>query len=92
MNTLLQSIYKCVQDRKGVPNKPAVLPISSLAEMDDFENMEENRFIDVVSEKKLFQFFLVILVSPRVRTHPLIYPSPFLCPHLFIYPTLYYIY
>lgn len=52
MNVLLQNIHKCVQDQRGVPRKPAVFPISSLAEMDDFENMDENRYNDVVSKKR----------------------------------------
>lgn len=51
MNTLLQSILKCVQDHRGVPRKPKVLPVSSVEEMDAFENMDENRYSDVVSEK-----------------------------------------
>ncbi|XP_011696639.1 PREDICTED: uncharacterized protein LOC105455208 [Wasmannia auropunctata] len=48
-NTVIQSILKCVQDHRGVPRKPAVLPVSSLAEMDDFENIDKNRFTEVVS-------------------------------------------
>ncbi|XP_036141759.1 uncharacterized protein LOC118645218 [Monomorium pharaonis] len=49
-NTLLQNILKCVQpNNHGVPRKPAVRPISSLAEMDDFENMNEDEYNDVVN-------------------------------------------
>lgn len=53
MNTLLEKVLKCVKDHRSVPRKPAVLPISSLAEMDDFENIDEDRYTDVVSEKSL---------------------------------------
>ncbi|XP_011859031.1 PREDICTED: uncharacterized protein LOC105556544, partial [Vollenhovia emeryi] len=49
INTLLQSILKCVQDNRGVQRKPAILPISSLAEMDDFENIDDNGFTEVVN-------------------------------------------
>jgi len=50
-NTLLKSILKCVQDYRGVPQKPAVLPLSSVEEMDEFENADEDCYTDVVSEK-----------------------------------------
>jgi len=50
-NTLLKSILKCVQDYRGVPRKPAVLPLSSVEEMDELENADENCYTDVVSEK-----------------------------------------
>ncbi|XP_036138684.1 uncharacterized protein LOC118644367 [Monomorium pharaonis] len=44
-NTLLQNILKCVQpNNQGVPRKPAVLPISSIA-----ENMNEDDYNDVVN-------------------------------------------
>lgn len=49
---LLQNILKCIRDQRGVPRKLAVFPISSLAEMDDFENIDENRYNDVVSKKR----------------------------------------
>lgn len=50
MNTLLQSILKCVQDHRGVPRKPKI-PVSSVEEIDTFENIDENRYSDVISEK-----------------------------------------
>jgi len=50
-NTLLKSILKCVQDYRGVPRKPAVFPLSSVEEMDEFENADEDCYTDVVSEK-----------------------------------------
>lgn len=51
MNTLVENVLKCVKDRRNVPRKSAVLPISSLAEMNDFGNIDENRYTDVVSEE-----------------------------------------
>jgi len=50
-NTLLKSILKCIQDYRGVPRKPAVLSISSVEEMDEFENADEDCYTDIVSEK-----------------------------------------
>ncbi|XP_050452163.1 uncharacterized protein LOC126851866 [Cataglyphis hispanica] len=41
MNTLLEKVLKCVKNHRSVPRKPAVLPISSLRDMDDFENIDE---------------------------------------------------
>jgi len=52
MNTLLSNILKCVQDRRSTPRKPAILPISSLAQMDDFENTDESCYTDVVSKEE----------------------------------------
>lgn len=52
MNTLLEKVLKSVKDHRSVPRKPAILPISSLTEMDDFENIDEDRYTDVVSEKE----------------------------------------
>ncbi|GAB1867687.1 DUF4806 domain-containing protein [Camponotus japonicus] len=49
MNTVLEKVLKSIQDHRGMPRKPAVLPISSLAEMDNFENIEENSYTDVVN-------------------------------------------
>jgi len=57
MNSLLQNILKHVQDSGGVPCKPAVLPISSLTEMDDFENGDNNCYTNVVSEKESIIIF-----------------------------------
>ncbi|XP_025154662.1 uncharacterized protein LOC112588563 [Harpegnathos saltator] len=46
---LLQKILKCVQDRHSAPQKPAVLPISTLQQMDEFENLTEEDYSDVVN-------------------------------------------
>jgi len=68
-NTLLKSILKCVQNYRGVPRKPAVLPVSSVEQMDEFENADEDCYTDVVSEKnnKIESFFL----SPPPFSHSL---------------------
>ncbi|XP_029680027.1 uncharacterized protein LOC115245722 isoform X2 [Formica exsecta] len=49
MNGLLQKILKCVQDRHSTPQKPAELPISSLQQMDAFENIDDNGYSNVVN-------------------------------------------
>ncbi|XP_036141163.1 uncharacterized protein LOC118645025 isoform X2 [Monomorium pharaonis] len=68
-NTLLQNILKCVQpNNHGVPRKPAVRPISSLAEMDDFENMNEDEYNDVI---QCLSVSVHILNAPSVGS---IYP------------------
>lgn len=48
MNTLLQSILKCVQIRNRPSRKPTIFPITSLEEMDNFENIDEDAYSDVV--------------------------------------------
>ncbi|XP_029675169.1 uncharacterized protein LOC115242776 [Formica exsecta] len=53
MNGLLQKILKCIQDRHFVSQKPAELPISSIQQMDAFENIDDNDYSDVV---KYFQY------------------------------------
>lgn len=52
MNTLLENILKCVRNRRDQPGKPACIPISSVEEMDAFENIDQNDYSDVVSEKE----------------------------------------
>lgn len=52
MNTLLDDILKCVRNRRDQPRKPACIPISSVEEMDAFENINQNDYSDVVSEKE----------------------------------------
>nr|XP_012214534.1 PREDICTED: uncharacterized protein LOC105667362 [Linepithema humile] len=52
MNGLLHNLLKCVQsnnDRDRVPRKPACLPISSVIEMDAFEDIDDNDFREVVN-------------------------------------------
>lgn len=60
MNAVIEKVVKCVKDHRGVPRKAAVLPISSLTAMDDFETIDENGYSDVVSKKKK-QYFLFTL-------------------------------
>lgn len=52
MNGILENILQYVQNRQRIPRKPNILPISSLAEMDTFENIDDNIYSDVVSKKK----------------------------------------
>jgi len=52
MNGVLDKILKYVQDRQTCMQKPASLPITSLAQMDAFENMSEDEYSDIVSKKK----------------------------------------
>ncbi|XP_070169517.1 uncharacterized protein [Polyergus mexicanus] len=49
MNTLLEKLLKCVQHRHHPSHKPAILPISSLTEMDIFERIDEKGYSDVVN-------------------------------------------
>lgn len=54
MNGLLHNLLRCVQsnnDRNRVPRKPACLPISSVAEMDAFETINDNDYREVVSKQ-----------------------------------------
>ncbi|KMQ86821.1 hypothetical protein RF55_14099 [Lasius niger] len=69
MNTLVENVLKCVKDRRSVPRKPAVLPISSLAEMNDFENIDENCYTDVRPYAIIYTFpsRLVHNFKPRLR-------------------------
>jgi len=62
-NTLLEDVLKSIQDHRGVPQKPAVLPISSLAEMNDFENIDENRYTNIVSEKENRIMYIILYLS-----------------------------
>jgi len=71
-NTLLEDVLKSIQDHRGVPQKPAILPISSLTEMNDFENIDENRYTNVVSEKENRIIYLILYLSFSLfhtRTH-----------------------
>ncbi|XP_072757498.1 uncharacterized protein [Anoplolepis gracilipes] len=49
MNNLLEKIFKCVQHRRHSPQKPTVLPITSLIDMDKFERVDEENYSDVVN-------------------------------------------
>ena len=51
MNALLDDILKCVQDRQRITRKPDIIPITSLADMTNFENLNDNEYSDVVSAK-----------------------------------------
>lgn len=55
MNGILEKILKyTIQDHQTYTQKPASLPITSLAQMDALENLNENDYSDVVSRKKFF--------------------------------------
>lgn len=47
---------KCLQDRHSIPRKPAILPVSSLQEMDAFENISDEDYSDVVSTSCVLSF------------------------------------
>jgi len=53
MNNLLENILKHVQDRQRVTCKPNILPISSLAEMEAFESIDDDTYSEVVSKRKM---------------------------------------
>lgn len=53
MNNLLENILKHVQDRQRVTRKPNILPISSLAEMEAFESIDDDTYSEVVSKRKM---------------------------------------
>lgn len=57
MNTNLEKILKCVQDRHRALRKPAIFPIASLQDMDAFERIDEDGYSNAVSEKKNYTFF-----------------------------------
>ncbi|XP_070167957.1 uncharacterized protein [Polyergus mexicanus] len=53
INGLLKNIFKCVQhlksdNRRRAPTKPAILPISSLEEMDIFEDIDDDGYSEIV--------------------------------------------
>ncbi|XP_036146328.1 uncharacterized protein LOC118646786 [Monomorium pharaonis] len=48
MNSILEKVLKCVQDSQTYIQKPNSLPITSLAQMDAFENLNENDYSNVV--------------------------------------------
>ncbi|KAL6253725.1 hypothetical protein P5V15_015540 [Pogonomyrmex californicus] len=48
MNGVLQKILKCVQDRQTFTQKPVCLPITSLAQMDAFEDIDEDNYSEVI--------------------------------------------
>lgn len=52
MNVLLENILKYVKEKQQVSHKPAILPISSLTEMETFETIDDDTYYDVVSKKK----------------------------------------
>lgn len=52
MNELLEKIYKCVQIRHCTQHKPTALPISSIEEMEVFEQIDDNEYLNVVNKKK----------------------------------------
>lgn len=62
MNTLLEKILKCVQDRRHPTQKPDILPIASLTEMDRFERIDEEDYSDVVSKtKKVYALYNIYI-------------------------------
>lgn len=51
MSDLLQRVLTIVQNRNRATCKPENFPISSLEEMDQFENIDDNAYSAVVSNK-----------------------------------------
>ncbi|XP_067215271.1 uncharacterized protein [Linepithema humile] len=49
IHTLCENILKGVQDKQRVSGKPDILPISSLTEMDAFEDIDDNDYSNVVN-------------------------------------------
>ncbi|XP_076756636.1 uncharacterized protein LOC143426844 [Xylocopa sonorina] len=49
MNSFLEKICECIQDRHKMPQKPARLPISSMEEMNAFETVNEENYLAVVN-------------------------------------------
>ncbi|KMQ85931.1 thap domain-containing [Lasius niger] len=47
MNVLLENILKYVKEKQQVSHKPAILPISSLTEMETFETIDDDTYYDV---------------------------------------------
>jgi hypothetical protein len=64
-SAVLQNILQCVQTHRGVSQKPAILPVSSVEQMEEFENIEENRYTDVVSKKNI----RILSVSPSLSVN-----------------------
>lgn len=50
MNGTLQKILKSVQDRHSAPQKPHGLPLSTLEQMEDFENQDDEGYSQAVSD------------------------------------------
>lgn len=61
MNSNLEKILRCVQDRHRAPRKPAIFPIASLSDMDAFEQIEEEEYSNAVSEKKNYILHFIYL-------------------------------
>lgn len=66
MNSILDKIWKCVQDRRHAPQKPAIFPIASLGVMDAFERIEEDKYSNTVSRKFTF---LYIYSPSNIQLH-----------------------
>ena len=64
MNTLLMSIQKSIQatHNAGQPTKPAVLPLSSVQEVDCFEDIDDDTYSKVVSENEIILLFTFIYI------------------------------
>ena len=60
------SIQKSVQTthNTGRPMKPAVLPLSSVQEVDCFEDIDDDIYSKVVSEKEIILLFTFNIVAP----------------------------
>lgn len=90
MNVVLQNILRHVQDHQGgAPCKPAVLPISSISKMDDFNEIDENCYIDVVREYYYFFFLSIIL---HTRMHARILSHSFILLNKYIIMRFHYLY
>ena len=64
MNTLLMSIQKSIQatHNAGQPTKPAVLPLSSVQEVDCFEDIDDDTYSKVASENEIILLFTFIYI------------------------------
>lgn len=49
VNSTLEKILRCVQDRQRAPRKPAIFPIASLPDMDAFERLDEDGYSNAVN-------------------------------------------
>lgn len=56
MNSILEKIWTCVKNRRQAPQKPAIFPIVSLADMDIFEKFEEDEYLNAVSKREIVLF------------------------------------
>lgn len=61
INSNLEKVLRCVQDRHRAPQKPAIFPIA-LADMDAFERFDEDEYSNAVSKKKSKLYLFVLQI------------------------------